>query len=84
MIPETIFLRDGTQVNLIHLVTRVNGEWRISCMPGLKDFGVSPGRLVPHMHSDEKVAVTCPSCKATYEPKTPNAPKPQPIIGVVK
>lgn len=63
MTPETIVLRDGSQVVLIHYAPQAN---TIACMPGLTKLCSDPiGRAAPHMRSDEKSAVTCPTCKQT-------------------
>jgi hypothetical protein len=67
MIPETMILPDGQEVNTIHFLDTKTNVPRIACIPGLTSFSASPFRQHPWLRTDEVRGVNCPLCKATKE-----------------
>ena len=68
MIPETMILKDGQEITVIHFLAQPKWEKpRIACMPGLKDFSANQYRECPFLRTDEVRSVTCPTCKGTED-----------------
>lgn len=63
---QTQTLPDGTQIVLIHYTNYVGGlshNWRIACMPNMKDLNSSDALQPNYQRTNDKRAVTCPACK---------------------